>query len=183
MHCFEHIALEDEVFTREQVLSSTQLSRFQKVLLLSDGSVTELLCIYSGQDVRAVKIDQSIRTGGAPSILGVSTDTRVLWRQIMLTDPDGPQVYAESFFVHNRLSPSTERLLHESDSPIGKLWKQEKAEMYREIVDIRLTSDSIVASRFGLPPITRLLSRTYLLWHNGTRMGAITEKFPLVSFG
>lgn len=169
-------------FSRDVLLATASLSRFQKVLLLSDGSVTELLCIYTGREIATRKIEQYIRSGKPPEILDVDEEAPLLHRRILLTDRGIPQVYAESVFVHHSLSPETSRQLQDSDTPIGKLWRQERTEMYREIVDIRLERDAAVARHFELPDDDPLLSRTYVLWQKRTRLGTITEKFPYSSF-
>jgi chorismate-pyruvate lyase len=182
MHAPIQAMSEETAFTREDILASATLSRFQKILLLSDGSVTELLCIYTGHAIRTVKIAQWIGAGHTHGALHVAPDTQLLHRKIILSSRDSAQVYAESVFIHARLSASTEKLLHGSDTPIGKLWKQERTEMYRDIVDIRSERNAEVADRFALPGDAPLLSRTYLLWQDGSPMGAITEKFPLASF-
>lgn len=177
--------LDDAIrMTRDDVLADPELSRFQKVLLLSDGSVTELLCIYTGRDITTTRLEQTVKAGEAPDFLGVDADTPLLRRRILLTETQASvhQVYAESVFVHERLSPLARRLLLESDLPIGRLWKQEKTEMYRDIVDIRIERDPRVAYHFDEPADVPLLSRTYLLRQGARPMGAITEKFPLSRF-
>lgn len=172
----------DRVLSRESVLVDPLLSLFQKVLLVTDGSVTELLCIYTGQNIRARKIEQIVRAGGAPAVLGCAEDAPLLHRRIMLVDCSVNLVYAESAFVLDRLSARTRSRLLETDAPIGLLWRQEKSEMYREIVDLRIEANTSVAAHFGLSEDTRLLSRTYLLHQEGHPLGIITEKFPISSF-
>ena len=174
--------MEAVCFSREVLLASPSVSRFQKVLLLSDGSVTELLCIYTGHEIATKKIEQHIRSGRSPQALAVGDGTPLLHRRILLTDRGIPQVYAESVFVHDALSPETARQLRDSDTPIGKLWRQERTEMYRDIIDIRLERDASVARHFNLPDDDPLLSRTYVLLQNRARLGMITEKFPYSSF-
>lgn len=172
----------DLVLDRESVLADPLLSMFQKVLLVTDGSVTELLCIYTGQDIRALKIAQFVGVGGAPAMLRCAADTSLLHRKIMLVDRHTKLVYAESAFILDRLTSRTRTRLLETDAPIGLLWKEEKSEMYRDIVDLRIEHCPQVALHFGLTPDIRLLSRTYLLRQGGQPLGVITEKFPITSF-
>ncbi len=172
----------DLTLTRESVLVHPLLSLFQKVLLVTDGSVTELLCIYTGQDIRARKIEQFIRAGGGPALLDCPADAPLLHRRIMLVEGGNCHVYAESAFILERLSERARTRLLETDAPIGLLWKEEKSEMYREIVDIRIERNPGVAAHFGLPAQALLLSRTYLLRQGGQPLGVITEKFPTTSF-
>ncbi|MFM9435227.1 chorismate-pyruvate lyase [Janthinobacterium sp. CG_23.3] len=158
------------------------LSLFQKILLSTDGSVTELLVLYAGRPIRARKIEQALRRGAAPAELACDPDTPLLHRKVMLVDERASYVYAESAFVFERLSPSIQRRLLETEAPIGLLWREEKCEMYREIIDTRLQQCPDAAAHFGLPPGAPLLSRTYLLHQQSRPMGIITEKFPLDSF-
>ena len=54
-------------FDRDTALGNPRLSRFQKVLLLSDGSVTELLAIYTGREIHTHKIEQGIYEATPPA--------------------------------------------------------------------------------------------------------------------
>jgi chorismate-pyruvate lyase len=161
------------------------LSLFQKILLTTDGSVTELLSLYASEPISVKKIEQSIRpadSSDAPAVMACAEGAPLLHRKIMLVDAKRKHVYAESTFVFERFSKTIQAKLLETDTPIGLLWKQEKVEMYREIIDVRLEQCAIVAAHFGLPADTPLLSRTYLLHQQAKPLGVITEKFPLSSF-
>lgn len=158
------------------------LSLFQKVLLTTDGSVTELLSMYTGEPIRAEKIEQSIKYGLAPVGLDCSDRARLLHRKIMLKGPTKGYVFAESFFVFERLSTSIQEKLLQTETPIGALWRQEKVEMYREIIEAKVEVCGRTALYFDLPSETRLLSRTYIVFQGGQALGAITEKFPLAYF-
>lgn len=174
--------MSDTLLSRAGVLTHPQLSLFQKVLLVTDGSVTELLCIYTGRDVRAHKIEQAVREDEAPPLLGCAAGTPLLHRRILLVDGDQRLVYAESAFVLDRLSERARRMLLDTDAPIGLLWKEERSEMYREIVDLRIEHNAPVARHFGLADDAPLLSRTYVLLQGGAPLGIITEKFPTTAF-
>jgi chorismate-pyruvate lyase len=158
------------------------LSLFQKVLLTTDGSVTELLSMYTGEPIRAEKIEQSIKYGLTPAGLDCPGRTPLLHRKIMLKGPKKGYVFAESFFVLERLSTSIQNKLLQTETPIGALWRQEKVEMYREIIEAKLEVCGRTALHFDLPADTRLLSRTYVVFQGGQALGAITEKFPLAYF-
>lgn len=172
----------DHTFTRDSMLRDPRLSLFQKVLLITDGSVTELLCLYTGQRIRARKLEQSVRRGEAPPALRWPADAVLLQRRILLEDASTSHVYAESTFLFERLSARAREMLIDTDVPIGVLWKEEKTEMYREVVDLRLERNPCVAAHFGVDGDLRLLSRTYLLHQGGSPLGLITEKFPVTSF-
>jgi len=182
MSLLEEVVRIDHTFTRDTMLRESGLSLFQKVLLITDGSVTELLCIYTGQPIRARKLEQSVRRGVAPVALRCPVDVVLLHRRILLDDASTSHVYAESTFLFERLSSRAREMLINSDVPIGVLWKEEKTEMYREVVDLRLERNPPVAAHFGSDSDLRLLSRTYVLHQGGSPLGLITEKFPVTSF-
>ena len=171
-----------QTFTHEAMLREPQLSLFQKVLLSTDGSVTELLALYTGQRIRARKLEQHIGTDGAPPMLRCRPGTRLLHRRILLDNLQGAQVYAASIFVFDRLSSRARARLIDSDVPIGVLWREEKSEMYREVLDLRMERNPAIAAYFDAPDDPRLLSRTYLLYQQGSPLGVITEKFPWTRF-
>src|SRR3954468_24158870 len=131
-------------------------SLFQKVLLATDGSVTELLSIYTGNEIKVQKVDQYISAVGGSAALGCPDGTPLLHRKILLVDEASSHVYAESIFVFERLSRRTQVWLLETDLPIGQLWKEEKAEMHREVIDVRQEQCPAVAECFGLPADTAL---------------------------
>ncbi|GAC1470569.1 MAG: chorismate pyruvate-lyase family protein [Gemmatimonadaceae bacterium] len=166
---------------RDGVLTDPCLSLFQKVLLVTDGSVTELLSIYTGCEIKAKKIEQYV-SAAYSATLGCSVGASLLHRKIMLVDRWSSYVYAESTFVFDRLSVRARVALLETDMPIGQVWKEEKTEMYREIVDMRVEQCPVTAAHFGLPFDAQLLSRTYLIHQSGSPLGLITEKFPTTSF-
>jgi chorismate-pyruvate lyase len=161
----------------------SSLSLFQRILLLTDGSVTGLLSIYTGQEIRARKLEQFVSREPGDPRLECREGALLLHRKIMLVDCRSRRhVYAASSFIMERLSQRTLTLLLETDAPIGLVWKEEKAEMYRDVVDIRREHCRVTTGYFGLPPETALLSRTYLLLQGGSPLGVITEKFPASSF-
>jgi chorismate-pyruvate lyase len=181
----------ERLFARESLHREPELSLFQKVLLMTDGSVTELLSLYVGGPIRACKLLQTVGTGPLPeaadpfgllAAMDAPVGASLLQREIMLMDGATPLVFAASTFMLTRLSPATRAGLVDTEVPIGLLWRQEQAEMYRDIIDMRLERHPEVAAHFGLPPESPLLSRTYTLRQGGQVMGMITEKFPTTSF-
>ena len=62
------------------------------------------------------------------------------------------------------------------------MWKEEKLETYREIVEQTVEPCSEAAAHFGLSANEPFVSRTYLIHHAGKPLGAITEKWPVSYF-
>lgn len=188
-----------QVLTRDAVARHPALSLFQKVLLLTDGSVTEMLSVYhAGRPIRARKLGQWLHDDAPPAALmppppepdaGACTrPAAIAWleRRIVLEagPPDDPQplVCATSAFRLDGLSAATRHGLLHTDTPIGALWQAERCEMHREIIDLRLQADAAAAPWLGLPADAPLASRQYRLWQGGRAMGWIQEQFALQAF-
>lgn len=188
-----------QILYRDDVARHPALSLFQKVLLLTDGSVTEMLSVYhGGRAIRARKLGQWLHDDAPPAALvptppdpAADTGTPsapVAWleRRIVLEvgppDDAQPLVHATSAFRLDGLSPATRHGLLHTDTPVGALWQAERCEMHREIIDWRLHADAEVARMFGLPADAPLASRQYRLWQGGRAMGWIREQFSLRAF-
>jgi chorismate-pyruvate lyase len=166
--------------TPERVIADDDsLSLPQKVLLTTDGTVTQLLEIYTGEGIRVEKLEHTLVSGG-PVSLGVSATEPVLNRRILLRGAKRPYMYAHSWLVPSRMPRGMQEKILQTDTPIGQLWKASRLETFREIIDFRREDDSEVCALFG-SDIT-LLSRTYLIHAGGLPMGQIVEKFPTTYF-
>ncbi len=170
----------------ESIVRDPALSLFQKVLLTTDGTVTQLLGLYTGQPVRVNKLENTITRGLASSLLMIDDHDEVLKRAILLctgtTAAPRNLLYAESLFVIARLPTAMQSQLLESDRPIGLLWREQRMETYREIVACRREPCGFLAPHFGLDQDAPLLARSYLIYHQQKPLGVITEKFPASYF-
>lgn len=167
--------------TPERAIADDEsLSIPQKVLLTTDGTVTQLLEIYSGEKISVQKLGHALVKGAPPS-LGVSASEPVLSRRILLRGATRPYMYAHSWLVPSRMPPGMQETILQTDTPIGQLWKAARLETFREIIDFRREQDGEVAALFGVDE--SLLSRTYLISAGGAPMGLIEEKFPATFFG
>lgn len=189
-----------QILGRDEVARHPALSVFQKVLLLTDGSVTEMLSVYcGGAPIRARKLGQWLHDDGLPATLAIppanpaesapavaAGATPWLERRIVLeagpADDAQALVYASSAFRLDGLSPATRHGLLHTDTPIGALWLAERCEMHREIIDLRLTRQPEVALQLGLEAEASLAARQYRLWQGGAPVGWISETFALTGF-
>lgn len=163
------------------ILGNSKLNTFQKVMMKTDGTVTDLVALYTGDTIKVNVLRQQIMTE-TPAFLGLSSEDSVLRRIVLLRGKANSYVYAESLFVFDRLSDYVQQNLVETDLPIGLLWKQEKFESYREILDITLEKNHAVAKYFNESSDVELLSRTYAIYSDKRILGIITEKFPISIF-
>ena len=162
------------------IADDPELSQLQKILLTTDGTVTQLLALITGEPIRVQKLEHVMVTG-APSPLAVSATEPVLSRRILLRSETRAYMYAHSWLVPARMPPDMQSKMLHTDTPIGQLWKTARLETFREIVDFRRERDDNVATLFGTE--SALLSRTYLIHAGGSPMGLIVEKFPASYFG
>lgn len=168
---------EVEVWDAAALASEPSLTLFQKLLLSTDGTVTELLALYSGKPIQAHKLAQCMRAGPLAGLL-CADGARILDRSVLLGSADGGiYLHARSYFVFDRFSAAIRRDLIDTEQPIGLMWRAERLEMYREIIDRRRQCSAPIAALLGVAPELPLLSRTYRIVHAGCDLGIITETF------
>lgn len=160
------------------IAEDSSLSLLQKILLTTDGTVTQLLGLFTGERISVEKLEHAMVAGG-PAVLAVPATEPVLSRKILLRG-SRPYMYAHSFLVPARLPRGMHETMLQTDTPIGQLWKAAKLETYREIVDFHRENDVALAALFGSEG--PLLSRSYLIHAGGAPMGLIIEKFPVAWF-
>lgn len=142
-------------------------------MLTTDGTVTELLSLYCGEAIVARKLGETLE-----STAHAGASVRVLHRTVLLcTSAGDPCLYAHSHFMFDRFPVSIQRDLLETTMPIGLLWRRERLEMHREIVERKREIAPEVAILLNVRPDAELLSRTYRIVHQGETLGTITEKF------
>ncbi len=166
----------------DSIVRDPTLSLFQKVLLTTDGTVTQLLELFTGAPIKVRKLEQGVVQGEQPQWLPTAAGERLLKRTILLCTEQQPMLYAESWFVIERMPPSMQQQLLHSDRPIGLLWREARMETYREIVAYQRQPGGLLSRHFGLDAEAELLARTYLIYHQHQPLGVITEKFPASYF-
>lgn len=164
--------------------SLDDLSLYARALLATDGTVTDLIALYTGETIRVVKLEQSISATpvAAPALLACPQPARLLHRRILLAGATRNHLYADSTFVFDRFSDAMQRALIDTDRPIGLLWKEARLETFREIVAQGIETDAAISAHFAVPPTEPFVARTYVVHYGGRPLGAITEKWPLSSF-
>lgn len=157
----------------DTLASDPGLTLFQKIMLTTDGTVTELLSLYCGEPIVARKLGETLETTAH-----AGNPVRVLHRTVLLCTAAGePCLYAQSHFMFDRFPAAIQRDLLETTTPIGLLWRRERLEMHREIIERKRETDPTVAALLGVPADADLLCRTYRIVHGGETLGTITEKF------
>lgn len=166
----------------ELLLEDSNLSLFQKTLLVTDGTVTDLLRLYTQKEITVEKINQEMALSGKEESKLCEYETPILKREILLGNKNENYVYANSIFIFENMSRESQYALLETDRPIGLLWKKERVDTFRDIIEIRTELCDDLASFFDVKQGTVFLARTYIIYNNLKTLGMITEKFPITYF-
>ena len=163
------------------------LSPFQKFLLGTDGSVTQILEAVTGHPVSITTLVQEIIPADAAVAdrLSISIGESVNHRVVELKDAETGAVliYAVSETPLSRLSPEFKEDLMRADIPIGKIISLHKIEARREILTARVTlADDTTGPLFSVCKNEPLLSRDYRIIHKKEPLIFITEQFPYNRF-
>ncbi len=170
----------ETTLTRHHVEPAT-LSSFQRILLTTDGTLTEILESYLFEPIVLVKLSEFLLP--APQdipALEVEAGTEVIDRRILLQGKISRRnfIYAESILVPDRLGEKFKQELLVSQTPLGRLWLEHKLETFKEIIDSAREPAHERADYFHINMEDLLLSRTYRVFSNRRPIMRITEKFP-----
>ena len=157
----------------------------QHVLLVTDGTVTNVLEAYAGEPITVVKLRQTIEPAGrSVRELEVHRSDAVMRREVLLRGSETRRtfVHALSQIVPDRLDPAMRRGLLESSKPIGRLIEENHLETFREILSAQREEAGARGGHFGLGPTAPVTSRTYRIIAGGRPIMLITETFPVDAF-
>jgi chorismate-pyruvate lyase len=191
-------SLNDRNLIGKEILKKTKvdkrqvigLSDFQKVLLITDGTVTELLEHHLDEGIKIEKVYEEIENNNnnipeAHSLLVDGSVSMVLLRKVILKGKESMKnhLYAESSILVNNLPKKFKDDLIDSHMPIGKLWSKYRFETYKsDFVVGKEKADKELAICLNVPVSTNILNRTYCVYSKGKRVMIITEKFSANSF-
>src|SRR5215471_7877416 len=153
----------------------------QRILLVTDGTVTEILEAYTGESMRLIKLYESVVTLDAdlPG-LELLTGQEVLRRKILLQGKMSLTnfLFADSYVALDRLDDWMRHGLLESHKPIGFLMQERRLETFREIVGCGRELADGLAPYFHVEETDGMIWRTYKVINNRQPIMLITEKFP-----
>ncbi len=178
----EHLMRDDlqQSLERHHINPAT-LSTFQRILLTTDGTLTDILEAYLFEQIQVVKLSQNlIPIPKSLPAMELAEGTDVIDRRILLQGRISRKnyIYAESILVPERLDDHFRHELFKTKTPIGKIWLEQKVETFKEILDSAKESAQGLAEYFNIEASDKLLSRTYRVCTNGKPVMMITEKFP-----
>ena len=161
------------------------LTRFQRMLLGTDGTVTHLLEAYAGEPIEVVKLLQEFDAStDADRHLDVSESDKVLRRRVLLRGSGSKAnlLYAEAVVVLGRVEPALLDGLLGTDKPIGALLAEHRTETFREILHIDREPAGPCGHHFGIDATAEVIARTYRIVAGERPVILITEKFPPTFF-
>ncbi len=156
------------------------LSAVQRILLSTDGRITDIVEAYAREPVCVVKLSETIDEPGHSPELELSDDDDVLYRSVLIAGIRSgfDYLYATSLIVTGRLpTPMIEALLC-TDMPFGQLLVVHRVETLREILRWDRAPAGRYSAYFDMEPTDMLLSRTYRVLAREQPVALITEKFP-----
>jgi len=166
-------------------LDLKNLSPFQRILLTTDGTVTEILEAQFWETINLIKLFQEQRISDIDiPYLDIPSGTAILIRKILLQGGDSKTnyIYAESILVPEHLEPSLQDGLINTDKPLGRLMIEAKTETFREILACKKEKAEELADYFDQTVESLLISRTYRVFADQKPIMLITEKFPETAF-
>ena len=166
---------------RQSQIEPTQLSPFQRVILTTDGTLTDMLEAYLFEGICLIKLSEGIVSADHDiPALHLSCGSKVLERKILLQGEvtKSNWIYAESVIVLDRLEEEFRHKLLYSQTPIGKLWLEYRIETFKEIIASIREPAQEIAHYFHMHENDYLLCRTYCVFSNHQPIMMITEKFP-----
>jgi chorismate-pyruvate lyase len=169
----------------EGAIDASTLAPFQRILLVTDGTVTDILQAYLGEKLSVVKLLQRLERNadGVPD-LDARGPVQTLVRHILLRGVRTRKnfIYAESVLLPNRLDKQLRTGLFATQKPLGQLIGEAQLETRREILRSRMERAGAVGKYFGVHARAPMITRTYRVFIARRAVMLITEKFPRALF-
>ena len=162
-------------------INPKDLTSFQRILLTTDGMVTEILEAFFWEPMKVVKLYQdNVTIDHDIPYLELKKGNNVLHRKIFLRGrlSQRNRLYGETIIVPDRLDERIKDGLLNSNKPIGLLIFENRLETFREILDSGKEKANDLADNFNIKKDDFLIFRTYRILANGLPIMLITEKFP-----
>jgi chorismate-pyruvate lyase len=170
-----------DVLTKLDGFDINSLEPLQRVLLVTDGTLTEILEANFVERIRLVKISQRV-ISATPAYVFLDPDPgeALIERKILLQGEDSKRnyAYAESLIAVERLGQSFHDQLLHSNTPLGRLWLEHKLETFKELKEIRSEPAGGLSHYFECADGAPLLVRTYRVFSAAKPVMVITEYFP-----
>ena len=151
-----------------------------RLLLTSDGTVTDMLQVICREPIKAKKLAQEVQPAVRRfDLLDLEAGELLMSRRVLLQgDRTGTSyVYADSCIAITRLDIRLQQGLLKSDAPIGRLWRENRVEIFKEITGLKNQAAGYRAGYFGTSADTSLLVRSCRIFAGGRPVMLINEHF------
>ena len=164
-----------------------RLSPVQKMLIGTDGSVTNLLEVVTSGPVEIETLEQRVISAdeSVAEQLAVDPGEPVNYRVVLLKKAGSREalIYAVSHTPLSRLEAGIREDLTRADIPIGVILKKHNIESRRDITSTAfLPAGQEHCLAFGVFPREIMLARSYRIIRQGRPLISIRETFPYSSF-
>lgn len=163
----------------------TSLTRFQRMLVGTDGTVTHLLEAYAGEPMEVVKLLQEFETLDEPHPeLELGAGDEVLRRRVVLRGRHSghTMLYAEALVAVSRVEPRFLDALLVTEKPLGTILAERRTETFREILRVSPEPAGAIGGHFGVDADDSVIARTYRIVTGAQPVIVVTEKFPATFF-
>ena len=153
-----------DLFERIGGLDAAKLTPLQRILLITDGTLTEILEAHYLERIELVKLSERLLARDAMSaLLAMGEGERILERRINLRGAQSGTlyVYAESRILVDRIDPSFQTELLETNMPLGRLWLNHRLETFKELVSLDCRPARELGAHLACAEDAPVLGRTY----------------------
>ena len=172
-----------DILARLDQFDVSSLDPFQRILLVTDGTLTEILEANFFERIQLVKVSQDIISATTSHVLLDPVPGEALGeRKILLQGARTGRnyVYAESLIAVDRLGESFRKELLDSGIPLGRLWLEHQLETFKKLQAVRCQRAGALSHYFECAETELLLDRTYRVVSGGRPVMVIAEYFPAV---
>lgn len=175
------------VSLRRSGIDPNSLKDLHRIILTTDGTVTDMLEAYFREPMVVVALSQdTVGTDTLPQAQRASfgfapkPGGEALRREIILRGEisESCHLYATSVIALDRLPPPIRVGLLEKRKPIGHLLLENRIPTFKEILEVRRETAGALSKLFAIAESAPVLSRTYMLSVDSQALMLITEKVP-----
>lgn len=176
---------EIELTLQNKGLEYFKLPLCARILLVTDGTVTELLEALVREPIALGYKAQEIKKIDNASEFKSFTNNDWLHRNITLrgTHSGTDWIYAESIIDHQGLNSEARKMLVEENIPIGTILSQTYSDNHRKLIDCGIRKYAAAAVHLSLNPDYEFVFRNYQIMVGTNPIMNITEWFPVSIIG
>jgi chorismate-pyruvate lyase len=159
-----------------------RLELLQRILVVTDGTVTDVLAAAFRESIALVRIDIATTRLEAPvASLELDAGASMMRRRVVLRGATSGRRFAcaETRIATDRLAPALQRDLLEGQIPLGQLWIAHRLETWKERPRVTFCPAGERAVHLDVDREAPLIRREYRSFTGGVPVFHVTEFFPL----